>query len=81
MRNMLFTSEQLKKYNCSHVIKFVTLSFIFSIYLLDLWSKRFLMGNNCGPLDVDLLAVVFVVFCHLPKCVLVHVELRMRLVP
>ena len=32
----------------------------------------------CGhlPGKVDLLAVVFVVFCHFPKCVLVHIGIR-----
>ena len=25
---------------------------------------------------VDLLAVVFVVFCHFPKCVLVHIRIK-----
>ena len=31
------------------------------------------MGNNCGPLGVDLLAVVF---CHFPNCVLVHIRIK-----
>ena len=51
----------------------MTLSLIVSIYLLDLLSKCFLMGNNCGPFVVDLLAVVF---CHFPKCVLVHIRIK-----
>ena len=30
---------------------------------------------SCGE-RADLLAVVFVVFCHFPKCVIVHIRIK-----
>ena len=37
----------------------------------------------CGHLleMADLLAIMFVVFCYFPKCVLVHIRIKGRLVP
>ena len=42
------------------MLVFVVLSCLF---LVALWSA-------------DLLAVAFVVFCHFPKCVLVHIRIK-----
>ena len=41
---------------------------LWCLFLVALWS---LAGEKA-----DILAVVLVVFCHFPKCVLVHIRIK-----
>ena len=46
------------------------------VFTVRLCPAKRTLGLGKGKERIVLLAVVFVVFCHFPKCVLVHIRIK-----
>ena len=80
-RNRLITKVLGPELQCLFKVKAVFLLWIVLLVTLHVGVCCAAVSVLCSLLvtcweRVDLLAVVFVVFCHFPKCFLVHIRIK-----